>query len=268
MTFLAPIAGLIAAAIALPLLVAMYFLKLRRKRLDVSSTLLWKRAIQDLQVNAPFQKLKKSLLLLLQLLLLAALLLAFAGPMIRTSAPPGRRTIIVIDHSASMNATDERPTRLDRAREVALRLVESAGAGSEDDAGSMMIVSFAHQARVVQPFTTDQALLRSAIRGIPATLYARLTMPGADLQALSQQRYAKEPFVDVMPPGSHPETRSVRAANVCRLAVHRPQDGDTVVVLSVIDNLVKGAAGQAVQNMNLMFGLDEGLGLGAPGVMP
>ena len=76
-----------------------------------------------------------------------------------------------------------------------------------------------------------------------------------DLQALFEQRYAGEPFVDVLPAGSHPETRSVRGANHCRIAVHRPQGGDTVVVLSVIDNLVKGAAGQAVQNMNIMFGL-------------
>jgi len=77
------------------------------------------------------------------------------------------------------------------------------------------------------------------------------------LQALFEQRYADEPFVDVMPAGSHPETRSVRGANHCRIAVHRPQQGNTVVVLSVIDNLVKGAAGQAVQNMNIMFGLPE-----------
>jgi N-acetyl-gamma-glutamyl-phosphate reductase len=93
-------------------------------------------------------------------------------------------------------------------------------------------------------------------RGIHATLYGRLTRE-ADLQALFEQRYANEPFVDVMPAGSLPETRSVRGANHCRIAVYRPQGGDTVVVLSVIDNLVKGAAGQAVQNMNIMFGLPE-----------
>lgn len=98
------------------------------------------------------------------------------------------------------------------------------------------------------------------IRGIHATLYARA--PGdADLQALFEQRYAEEPFVDVLPSGSYPETRSVRGANHCRIAVHRPQGGEAVVVLSVIDNLTKGAAGQAVQNMNLMYGLSETLGL-------
>jgi N-acetyl-gamma-glutamyl-phosphate reductase len=110
--------------------------------------------------------------------------------------------------------------------------------------------------------------LTPMIRGIHATLYARLTRPGADLQAMYETRYANEPFVDVMPAGSHPETRSVRASNVCRIAVHQPQGGDTVVVLSVIDNLVKGAAGQAIQNMNIMFGLEESLGLGQAGILP
>ena len=102
--------------------------------------------------------------------------------------------------------------------------------------------------------------LTPLIRGIHATLYARVTKE-ADFQALFEQRYAGEPFVDVLPPGSHPETRSVRAANTCRIAVHRPQGGDTLVILSVIDNLVKGAAGQAVQNMNIALGLPETTGL-------
>lgn len=106
------------------------------------------------------------------------------------------------------------------------------------------------------------------IRGIHATLYARLQDPGADLQALYVRRYEHEPFVDVLPVGQHPETRSVRASNLCRLAVHRPLNGTRVVVLSVIDNLVKGAAGQAVHNMNLMFRLDETLALMALPVMP
>lgn len=109
--------------------------------------------------------------------------------------------------------------------------------------------------------------LTPLIRGIHATLYAKITRE-ADFQAVFEQRYAAEPFVDVMPPGSHPETRSVRAANFCRIAVHRPQGGDTLVVLSVIDNLVKGAAGQAVQNMNLMFGLPETEGLWQLPVLP
>lgn len=110
--------------------------------------------------------------------------------------------------------------------------------------------------------------LTPMIRGIHATLYAQLTDPACDIQAVYEQRYANEPFVDVLPPGSHPETRSVKGANLCRLAIHRPQDGDTVVVLVVIDNLVKGAAGQAVQNMNIMFGLQEDSGLRQIALLP
>ncbi len=109
--------------------------------------------------------------------------------------------------------------------------------------------------------------LTPLIRGIHATLYARITHE-TDLQALFEARYENEPFVDVLPPNSQPETRSVRASNTCRIAVHRPQGGNVVVVLSVIDNLVKGAAGQAVQNMNIMFGFDESAGLTQLPVLP
>jgi N-acetyl-gamma-glutamyl-phosphate reductase len=109
--------------------------------------------------------------------------------------------------------------------------------------------------------------LTPMIRGIHATLYARLTAP-ADLQALFEKRYAGEPFVDVLPAGSHPDTRSVRGANVCRIAVHQPRGGDIAVVLSVIDNLVKGASGQAVQNMNIMFGFPEAAGLEQIALLP
>jgi N-acetyl-gamma-glutamyl-phosphate reductase len=109
--------------------------------------------------------------------------------------------------------------------------------------------------------------LTPMIRGIHATLYGRLTRE-VDWQALFEQRYASEPFVDVMPSGSLPETRTVRGANHCRIAIYRPQGGDTVVVLSVIDNLVKGAAGQAVQNMNIMFGLPEATALNNVPLLP
>jgi N-acetyl-gamma-glutamyl-phosphate reductase len=109
--------------------------------------------------------------------------------------------------------------------------------------------------------------LTPMIRGIHATLYARVTK-NADLQSIYERRYAAEPFVDVLPPGSHPETRSVRGSNMCRIAIHQPRGGATAVVLSVIDNLVKGASGQAVQNMNIMFGLEETLGLEQVALLP
>jgi N-acetyl-gamma-glutamyl-phosphate reductase len=110
--------------------------------------------------------------------------------------------------------------------------------------------------------------LTPIIRGILATLYAPLRNPDTDLQAVYEKRYAGEGFVDVMPAGSLPDTRSVRASNVLRIAVHRPPDSDLALVIAVLDNLVKGAAGQAIQNMNLMFGLPEATGLAAPPVMP
>jgi N-acetyl-gamma-glutamyl-phosphate reductase len=110
--------------------------------------------------------------------------------------------------------------------------------------------------------------LTPMIRGIHATLYGELREPNVDLQAIYEEFYRTEPFVDVLALGGHPETRSVRGVNTCRIAVHRPQAGDTAVVLSVIDNLVKGAGGQAVQNMNIMLGLDEGSGLAGIALMP
>jgi len=109
------------------------------------------------------------------------------------------------------------------------------------------------------------------IRGMHSTLYAELVDSAVSLdeiQSLYEDRFAGEPFVDVMPQGSHPQTRSVKGANHCRLAIHRPQGRDTIVVLSIIDNLVKGASGQAVQNMNIMLGLDETAGLNTVALMP
>lgn len=106
------------------------------------------------------------------------------------------------------------------------------------------------------------------IRGIHATLYVRVPDRSVDVQALFEKRFAGEPFVDVLPSGEHPDTRSVRGANFCRISWHRPQDGDMVVVLAVEDNLVKGAAGQAIQNMNIMLGLNETEGLASPALVP
>ncbi len=106
------------------------------------------------------------------------------------------------------------------------------------------------------------------IRGIHVTLYAPLVEQAADFQSIFANCYSQEPFVDVLPAGVLPETRSVRGANQCRIAVQRPQQGNMLVVLAVIDNLVKGAAGQAVHNMNLMFGLSETAGLDGIALLP
>ena len=108
------------------------------------------------------------------------------------------------------------------------------------------------------------------IRGIHSTLYARILPQalGCDFQDLYEKHFANEPFVDVMPSSSTPDTRSVRASNFLRIAVHRPGNADTLVLLVVEDNLVKGASGQAVQVMNLMFGLAEDLGLNQIPILP
>jgi N-acetyl-gamma-glutamyl-phosphate reductase len=107
------------------------------------------------------------------------------------------------------------------------------------------------------------------IRGIHSTLYARLRGAGAeDLQALYESWYADEPFVDVLPAGTFPQTRTVKGANRCQIAIAVPQQRDTVVIMAAIDNLVKGASGQAVQNMNIMLGLPENMGLQQVGLLP
>ncbi|MBW2298496.1 MAG: N-acetyl-gamma-glutamyl-phosphate reductase, partial [Deltaproteobacteria bacterium] len=106
------------------------------------------------------------------------------------------------------------------------------------------------------------------IRGIEASLYATIKSDITNLHQLYNERYSDEPFVDVLPEGTMPETRTVRGANNCRISVFRPQQGDVIVVSSVIDNLMKGAAGQAMQNMNIMFGLEETLGLNQVALVP
>lgn len=104
--------------------------------------------------------------------------------------------------------------------------------------------------------------LTPMIRGIHATMYGQLSGATlADIQSLYELRYDNEQFVEVLPRGSHPDTRNVRGSNQCQISIHQPQGAQTIVILSVIDNLVKGAAGQAVQNMNLIFGLNESMGL-------
>ncbi len=171
MGFISPLVAAIAAGITIPALVSLYFLKLKRKRMVIPSTLLWQRAVQDLQVNAPFQKIKNNLLLWIQLLLLLLLLFAMARPTQNAFAAPGERVVIVIDHSASMNTTDaDGQSRLAAAKERALEVVDNLDAGGTDQAGAgAMVMTYAHRTVVLQDFTTDLARVRSAIRGIEPT---------------------------------------------------------------------------------------------------
>jgi hypothetical protein len=170
MEWLTPITALYAAAVSVPLLLLLYFLKLKRREQIVSSTLLWKRAVQDLQVNAPFQRLRRNILLLLQLLVLVALLLALAGPILSLIAGPARRYVVLVDRSASMNATDVKPSRLEVAKEQANIFVESLRSKAfyslKDESDQTMIIAFDNSAKVLCNFTSDKKQLNRAIEAI------------------------------------------------------------------------------------------------------
>jgi hypothetical protein len=193
-TFLAPIAGLVAAAIAVPLLLAIYFLKLRRMPTRISSTLLWEAAARDLQANVPFRMLRPSWLLALQLLILALLLLAIARPALELPGLGAQRVIIVIDRSASMSARDghldselpasARPiTRLERAKQLARETATRATRAG----GQAMVVAFASRPQPLTQFTRNRSLLHQTIDAIePTDQPADFDRLLAQLAALSQ----------------------------------------------------------------------------------
>ena len=164
--FLSPGFAAAAAAVAVPALLVLYFLKLRRREMPVSSTFLWRKAVQDLQVNAPFQRLRRNLLLLLQLLALLALIAALARPVANYTPGAGKLSVILIDRSASMSAADQAggKTRLDEAKRLADDLVDGM-----DKAGQATVIAFDDAPEVVQTFTGDATLLRRAINGIETT---------------------------------------------------------------------------------------------------
>jgi hypothetical protein len=163
-TFLSLPTLLIAAAVAVPLLLLLYFLKLRRQELKISSTLLWKRAVHDLQVNAPFQRLRRNLLLFLQLLVLAALILALGRPVANFFQTTERTLVILVDRSASMKTLEPSGPRLDLVKQQAAAFVRNMG--SRDRA---MVIAFADRAQVVSPFTTDKRQLIQQIDAIEPT---------------------------------------------------------------------------------------------------
>jgi hypothetical protein len=201
MTFATPlIAGLIAA-IAVPTLIILYFLKLRRAPLEVSTTLLWKKSIQDIQANAPFQRLRKNILLLLQLLVLAALIFALAQPRSDQGSIGGQRIVLMLDRSASMSSTDGDDSgtrsRLDEAKQRAIEIVESLEEpgvlkkqGSEDLA---MVVAFDAAAEIIQPFTTDKRALIDAINSVQTT---DAPTSIAEAYRLAQAQRPKRQFTD------------------------------------------------------------------------
>ncbi len=152
--------GLAGLAAAIPI-VAFYFLKLKRRKETVSSTWLWSRSIQDLRVNAPFQKLRSSLLLLLQILLVVLAALALADPIGRAAPPGEKRWALLIDRSASMRMTDVKPSRLDKAKAAAHEILASCGPKDE-----VMVVAFSDRAQVLTPFTADRTEAARAIDAV------------------------------------------------------------------------------------------------------
>jgi hypothetical protein len=166
----------LAAAVVIPSLLILYFLKLRRREMPVSSTFLWKKAIQDLQVNSPFQRLRRNFLLLLQLLLLILLILSLARPVTNYRPPAGDVNVILIDRSASMSALDiDGHSRLDEAKRRAKELVDSMPTGSflgrfgASKPATAAVIAFDDSAETMQTFTSDAASLRSAIDRIQPT---------------------------------------------------------------------------------------------------
>jgi hypothetical protein len=176
-TWITPMYAAIAAAIAVPTLIILYFLKLRRRDLEISTTLLWKKSIQDLQANAPFQKLRRNLLLFLQLLALAGLIGALGQLTMKGQNVVGTKHVILIDRSGSMAALDETDgrnprTRLDEAKLQAIALVESLGEGNvfnKSNADEAMVIAFAGNGEVRQQFTSDKVSLKNAIEAITLT---------------------------------------------------------------------------------------------------
>jgi uncharacterized protein YegL len=164
--FLSPWSAAVAGAVSLPLLLLLYFLKLRRRVMPVSSTFLWKKAVQDLQVNAPFQRLRRNLLLFLQMLLLVLLLAALARPVSNYTPAAGKICVILIDRSASMNAADMPggKTRLDEAKREAEELVDGLSRN-----GEATVIAFDDEPEIMQTFTGDTQALKNAIERIGPT---------------------------------------------------------------------------------------------------
>jgi len=246
MTWLSPGAAIAAAAALVPLLVLLYFLKLRRRDVEVSSTFLWKKSIQDMQANAPFQKLRRNLLLLLQLLVLAAGLLAIAQPELSAPQNAQSRHILVIDRSASMRAIDAGAdggeSRLEAAKQQAVEYVDALrepgifGVGARDEA---MVIAFDSGAQVIQPWTSDKARLRSAVESItptdaPTFLDEAIRLSGAYAQpALVEQKglvsQATAP-IHVWSDGRVQDAMKVLLPTVTPMTYHRVGKADAVNV--------------------------------------
>ena len=224
MDWLAPMSAVYAGAAAVPTLVLLYFLKLKRREQVVSSTLLWQRAVHDLQVNAPFQKIRRNILLLLQLLAILAILAAIGGPIASLRAGPGKRYVILVDRSASMNATDVAPTRLEAAKEQGRFLIESQRKRTPfsiwDSSDQAMIIAFADHAKIMCNFTSDRQQLLAALNSITA---------GDASSSLGEAVIVAQAFAQS--PGTEANNRSAEnPAQLILLSDGRIRDSGAIVV--------------------------------------
>ena len=243
MQFLTPWTALVAAAVAVPLLLLLYFLKLKRRELIVSSTLLWKRAVQDLQVNAPFQRLRNNILLFLQLLMLLALLLGLAGPILSLTSGQARRHVLLIDRSASMSATDVEPSRLEEAKRQARIYVESlrdqgflSFRGARDQT---MVIAFDKHSKLMCNFTADKRQLIAAIDSIQA---------GDGDSFLGEAIMVAQAFTQ--PPGDEPANQGAQEpAKLMLFSDGRIADLDQIIVNT--DELTFHCIGESRRNVGV-----------------
>jgi hypothetical protein len=241
MEWLTPLTALYAGLIAVPLLLLLYFLKLKRRERIISSTLLWKRAVQDLQVNAPFQRLRHNILLLLQILALLALLLAMAGPVLSLLTSGAERYVLLIDRSASMSATDVEPSRLEVAKKQAKVLVESLRAGSffslTDESDQTMVIAFDRNSKVMCNFTADKQQLLAAIDSIT---------PSDDISSLAEPIVVARAFAQS--PGVEADIASAEEpAQLVLFSDGKIRDLDQIVVGA--DELVFHCIGRSEENV-------------------
>lgn len=236
--------ALYAAAVSVPLLLLLYFLKLKRVERPISSTLLWKRAVEDLQVNAPFQRLRKSILLLLQLLAIIAVLMALAGPVISMMQTSGKRYVLLIDRSASMNATDVESSRLEEAKKQAVEFVESlrskAFMSFNDQGEQVMVVAFDEKARVMCNYTADKKQIVAAIESI---------VPGDGDSSLSEAVTVARAFAQS--PGEDANNRSsATPAKLVLFSDGRIRDADQLTISK--DELIYNSIGSSKDNIAIV----------------
>lgn len=279
MTWLTPLIAGIAAAIAVPALLILYFLKLRRRQVEVSTTLLWKKAIQDLQANAPFQRLRRNILLLLQLLILAAALFAVAQPQLMNVGVETQRHIIMIDRSASMSAEDETEgsatrSRLEAAKQQAKAFIDTLREPSLFDRSrgdEAMIIAFDAAGEIRQTFTSDKRLLKSAIDGItpsdtPTSLDEAMKLAMANSPRKQhiegntvtniEGLYNRDPIsLQIWTDGRIPDADKTKPGNEDVVVVHRVGQADSANV-GIVSARAERAFDQPV-NLSLFVGLQS-----------